>query len=175
MFGSANLEWRSLLPILQTYAKMIMPTLGRLVLRLMEGMMTTQTVILELPEPLYRFAHRVAEATKKPLEVVLRESIAHALPPLDDVPPEEVADLAELAGLDDAALWREARAEMTATEQAEMHELLDRQGAGELTSSERARLQELLDIYGRLMVRKAHAYLLLARRGYRVPMQEEEG
>jgi len=128
-----------------------------------------QTVTIELPEPLYRFARQVAEVTKQPLEAILRDSIAHMLPPLDDVPPEEAIDLAKLASFDDAALWREACATMTAAEQAEIHELLDRQGAGELTSSGHARLRGLLDTFGRLTVRKAHAYLLLARRGYRVP------
>jgi len=132
-----------------------------------------QTVTIELPEPLYRFACQVAEVTKQPLEAILRDSIAHTLPPLDDVPPEEAVELAKLASFDDAALWREARATMTAAEQAEIHELLDRQGAGELIPSEHARLRDLLDTYGRLTVRKAHAYLLLARRGYRVPMQED--
>jgi len=134
-----------------------------------------QIVTLELPGPLYRFARQVAEATKQPVEAVLRDSIAHTLPPLDDVSPEEAAELAELAGFDDATLWREAHATMTAAEQAEMHDLLDRQGAGELPSTEPARLRDLLDTYGRLTVRKAHAYLLLARRGYRVPMQEGLG
>lgn len=73
-----------------------------------------QTITLELPEPLYRFACQVAEATKKPLEVALRDSIAHTLPPLDDVSREEATELARLAGLDDATLWREARATMNA-------------------------------------------------------------
>lgn len=141
--------------------------------------MTWQTVTLELPETLYRFARQMAEATQTPLEVVLRDSIAHTLPPLDDadeyireVAPGEATELARLASLDDSALWREARAMMDATKRAEMDELLDRQGAGELTSTEHTRLQDLLDTYGQLMVHKAHAYLLLARRGYRVPMQE---
>jgi hypothetical protein len=133
-----------------------------------------QTVALELPESLYHSARQVAQATQKPLEVVLRDSIAHTLPPLDDVSPEEAAELAQLAGCDDATLWQESRVTMSVTEQAEMHELLDRQGADELTSDEHARLQDLLDIYGRLTVRKAHAYLLLARRGYRVPPQETQ-
>jgi len=134
--------------------------------------MTWQTVTLELPETLYRFARQMAEATQTPLEVVLRDSIAHTLPPLDDVAPGEATELARLASLDDSALWREARTMMDATKRAEMDKLLDRQGAGELTSTEHARLQDLLDTYGQLMVHKAHAYLLLARRGYRVPMQE---
>lgn len=137
--------------------------------------MTTQTITLELPEPLYRSAHQMAKAAQKPLETVLRDSLVHMLPPLDDVPPEKAAELAKLALLDDAALWLEARATMSPAEQAEIHQLLDRQSADELTSAERARLRELLDTYGRLTVRKAHAYLLLARRGYRVPVQEDLG
>ncbi len=134
--------------------------------------MTTQTVTLKLPEPLYRSARQIAEATKQPLEALLTDSIARTLPSLDDVSPAEVAELARLASLDDASLWREARATMNPVEQAMMHELLDHQGAREPAPTEHARLQDLLDAYGRLMVRKAHAYLLLARRGYRVPMQE---
>jgi hypothetical protein len=136
-------------------------------------MMTTQTITLKLPEPLYRSARQVAEATKQPLEAILTDSIARTLPPLDDVSPEEAVELAKLASLDDASLWREARTMLNPVEQAMMHEFLDRQGASELTPADHARLQDLLDAYGRLMVRKAHAYLLLARRGYHVPMQED--
>jgi len=134
--------------------------------------MTTQTITLKLPEPLYRSARQVAEATRRPLEAILTDSIARMLPPLDDVSPAEAAELAKLASFDDASLWREARATTNPVEQAKIHELLDRQGASELAPAERVRLQDLLDVYGRLMVRKAHAYLLLARRGYRVPTQE---
>lgn len=137
--------------------------------------MATQTVTLQLPDSIYRTARRVAEATRQPLEAVLQASIAHALPPLDDVPPDQAADLAALALLDDGALWRAARATMGAKEQAEMHELLDRQGRGVLASTQATRLDEALQRYGQLTVRKAHAYLLLARRGYRVPMQEADG
>jgi hypothetical protein len=137
--------------------------------------MATRTVTLELPDSIYRTARRVAEATHQPLEAVLQAGIAHALPPLDDVPPAQAEDLAALALLDDGALWRAARATMSATEQAEMHELLDLQGRGELSSAHATRLDEGLQRYGELTVRKAHAYLLLARRGYRVPMQEVDG
>ncbi len=59
--------------------------------------MGMQAVTVELPESLYHFARQVAEATKKPLEAVLRDSIAHTLPPFDDVSLEEAAALAGLA------------------------------------------------------------------------------
>jgi hypothetical protein len=50
--------------------------------------MSTQTVTIELPEALYRSANQVAQATQRPLADILQESLAHSLPPLDDVPPE---------------------------------------------------------------------------------------
>ena len=134
--------------------------------------MASETVTLQLPEAIYRAVRRVAEATHQPLDAVLQATIAHTLPPLDDVPADQAADLAALALLDDGALWRVARGELESARQAELRDLLNRQSAGELDASSAGRLQELLDAYGRLTVRKAHAYLLLARRGYRVPMQE---
>ncbi len=134
----------------------------------------TQTVTLELPESLYRLAHQVAEASGQPLEVVLQAGIAHALPPLDDVSPEEAASLAQMALLDDAALWQEARAMMSGEEQAALEDLLERQGSNLLSPPETSRLESLLERYGQLTVRKAHAWLLLARRGYQVPMQQNQ-
>jgi hypothetical protein len=81
--------------------------------------------------------------------------------------------LAALALLDDAALWKVAEALMSEEEQTELDELLSCQEAGELSETERERLHTLMDVYGRVTLRKAHAYLLLARRGYHVPMQSQ--
>lgn len=134
----------------------------------------TQTVTLELPESLYRLVHQVAEATGQPVEKVLQASIAHALPPLDDVSPEEAASLAQMALLEDAALWQEARAMMSAEEQAGLEDLLEQQASEALSTAEASRLEALLERYGQLTVRKAHAWLLLARRGYQVPMQQNQ-
>lgn len=133
--------------------------------------MSTQTVILELPETLYRSAAQVAQVTKRPLIDILQESIAHTLPPLDDVSPAEAIELAQLSTLTDAELWRVSAALLPPAEQRELQDLLERQQAGNLLLAEQMRLQTLLAEYGRLLVQKAHAWLLLARRGYRVPMQ----
>lgn len=135
--------------------------------------MAFETVTLDLDEPIYRAARRVAEVTGQPISAVLAASIARGLPPLDDLTPDEVPALAELGLLDDAALWRAARSGLPTDEQAELEDLLGRQNAGELCTAERPRLERLLETCGRLTVRKAHAYLLLARRGYRVPPQGE--
>lgn len=134
--------------------------------------MDTETITLDIPESLYRTAQRVAQATHQSLDVVLQTSIAQGLPPLDDVTEEVASELAALGSLDDGALWQITRMEMNAEEQAEVHLLLDHQTIGEITIDEQTRLGELLSIYGDLMVRKAHAFLLLARRGYGVPLQQ---
>lgn len=132
-----------------------------------------QSITLTLPDSLYNSARRISEVTQQPLETVLQESIAQGIPPLDDVPKEEAAELAAMAVMSDAALWQEARTMMSANDQAKLRELTSRQSAGQLSASEKPELTSLLDLYGRLMVHKAHAWLLLARRGYQTPIQQD--
>lgn len=130
------------------------------------------TITLTLSEPIYQTAFQVSKATGQSLETVLQNSISQTLPPLDDVSAEEAHELAKLALLDDAKLWHEANATMTPTHQEILHTLLDKQSEGPISTADETQLETLLDTYGRLTVRKAHAWLLLARRGYRVPMQQ---
>jgi len=133
--------------------------------------MPSQSITLDLPEHLYQAANRLAQATQRPLSEILQDTLAHSLPPLDDVSPEEADLLAQMSSLDDAALWRASRAVMSEEQQHELALLLDAQAAGAITPDETERLQELMEEYGCLLVRQAHAWLLLARRGYRVPNQ----
>jgi hypothetical protein len=136
--------------------------------------MSSQTITLDLPDHLYQAATRLAQATQRPLHDVLQDTLAHALPPLDDVSPEEADVLAHMSSLDDPALWQASRATMLEGQQDELRTLLDAQGTGDLTPDQAERLQGLMDEYGRLLVRQAHAWLLLARRGYRVPIQPSQ-
>lgn len=132
--------------------------------------MATQTVTLELSESVYRSAIHVAQVTQRPLADILQAGIAHTLPPLDDLSAEEADKLARLSILPDAELWRVSEALMSTTEQNELENLLENQRERDLSQEEQLRLQGLMDEYGQLLVQKAHAWLLLARRGYRVPM-----
>jgi predicted transcriptional regulator len=134
--------------------------------------MSSHTITLELPEHLYRAASKLAQTTQRPLAEILQESLAHTLPPLDDVSAEEADHLAQMSMLDDAALWQAGQATLPKTLQQALHDLLDRQSANELTPAEAISLQNLLDTYGRLLVRQSHAWLLLARRGYKIPLQQ---
>jgi predicted transcriptional regulator len=136
--------------------------------------MPPQTITVELPESLYRTVSTLAKVTKRPLAEILQESLAHTLPPLDDVPAEEAEILAHFSTLDDAALWQASTITMPESQQHALHALLDRQNAEDLTPEETAHLQKLLEEYGRLLVRQSHAWLLLARRGYNVPIQQSQ-
>jgi predicted Zn-dependent protease len=134
--------------------------------------MTTLTVTIELPEALYQSAIQTAQATNRSFTAILQESLARTIPPLEDLPPAEARELARLSLLNDDELWRISTETLSPNQQIELETLLTRQGAGELPPNDQERLQELMDRYGQLLVQRAHAWLLLARRGYRVPVQE---
>ena len=118
---------------------------------------------------------KLAQVTKRPLAEIRQEPLAHTLPALDDVPAEEGNVLAHMSTLDDAALWQASKITMPEGQQEELHALLDSQSAGALTPADAVRLQDLLDEYGRVLVRQSHAWLLLARRGYNVPIRHPKG
>lgn len=130
------------------------------------------TTSVRIPSGLYQVVRRFAHATHRSVDDVLQSSLMQWLPPLEDVPESEAAELAGLSMLDDGALWRVAREQLSQAEQEESYCLLDGQAEGNLSQDEALRLQSLLDQYNHATVRKAHAYLLLARRGYRVPGDE---
>jgi hypothetical protein len=88
------------------------------------------------------------------------------------VPDDEAEEFAALALLDDGALWRAARATLSRATQNELRKLLDLRSNGKISEPQSARLDRVLEEYGQATVRKAHAYLLPARRGYRVHEQE---
>ncbi|MCO5186420.1 MAG: hypothetical protein M9941_17010 [Anaerolineae bacterium] len=136
--------------------------------------MSLQTITINLPQSLFQSAEKIAQITQRPLDEVVRDSLTHTLPPLDDVAAEDMEMLARLSTLDDTALWRKAEQQLTSAEQDEMQQLLERQSSDSLQQEESERLAALMDEYGRLLVQKAHAWLLLARRGYKTPLQQTE-
>ncbi len=135
-----------------------------------ESIVTTQEVLLPLPEPVFlRFQH-LAEATRRSLTELLLHAVEVGGPPAwDDAPAAFQADLAGLDRLDDGALWRIARDRRTELEMDRFQVLLERRANGVMTPTEDAELDALVVEADRFTLRKAHAAALLRWRGHVVP------
>lgn len=131
--------------------------------------MTLQTVTLQLPESLYRRAHRIAQTSQQSLEETLIQVLDTALPPAEADLAELEREMQALVEADDETLLQTAEQMMPTEHQHRMHELLDIQGMRPLTPDEQDKLNELISEYSRLTLLKAKAYALLARRGHPLP------
>jgi plasmid stability protein len=130
--------------------------------------MTSQSVTLNLPGPLYDRLKRRAEQSHRTVEAELLEVVASAVPVADDLPVELAEAISPLALLDDETLWRAARSHLP-TEAAERMECLHlkRQKEG-LTEIETQTLAGLVRQYERAMLVRAQAMALLKERGHDV-------
>src|ERR671935_2387018 len=89
--------------------------------------MTTQEVTLELPEPVYDQIRRAAEKTQRPINDLLLEAVIAAAPSLDAPAGPLRSALAQLAYLNDAALWQAARSTMLPAQRERLEALHDKQ------------------------------------------------
>jgi hypothetical protein len=65
----------------------------------------TESITLQIPDPLYQRLASTAQATHRPMEEVVLHSLKVGSPPAwDNVPEESQADLATLDRLEDEAL-----------------------------------------------------------------------
>ncbi len=113
----------------------------------------TETVTLELPEDLVRQVRAIAERTQRSVDQVLLDWVlkAGAEPVLDLLPDTELLAVCD--------------AGMSATEEEDLGDLLDRNREGQLGPEERARLDKLMRGYRAGLVRKAQALKLAVQRG----------
>lgn len=127
------------------------------------------TITVTLPDILYRRVQEAAKATAMTQEEVLAQSIALMLPELEaDLPDEVRLEFRALSLASDAKLWEVARIQMESNRQQQLEQLASLQKERALTSSEQTVLARLLKEAELLMLRKAEAFALLARRGYKV-------
>ena len=130
----------------------------------------SETITLQIPEPLYQRLVDTARATNRPLEDVTLHALNVGSPPdWTNVPDEFQVALAALDRLEDEALWKIAQSHKSATEMERYSLLLDRNQEGMLTDAERAELTALRAEDDRFMLLKAHAAALLHWRGYQIP------
>ena len=130
--------------------------------------MTTQTVTLTLPEPLYERLKERAGQTHRSVEDEALAVLATAVPVAADLPVDLAAAISPLTVLDDAALWQAARSHFPADVAEQLEALhLKRQRVG-LTESEEQIAAALIRQYERAMLIRAQAAALLKQRGHDV-------
>jgi len=129
--------------------------------------MSARTITVTLPEVLYERVKSTADASARSVEEVCAQSIALSLPELeDDLPSEIRSELAALPLLSDVELETIAHSSMSDDAQNQLEMLADVQKHRPLSAAEETTLNQLLAEAQRLMLRKAEAYHLLARRGH---------
>jgi hypothetical protein len=125
----------------------------------------TGDVAIHVPAHIYEQVKRAARAAHRPVDDVLAEALLAVVPSAGE--PDQVrATLAQMAYLNDAALWQAARSTMPAEQRERLASLHDKQQRRGLSDSERSDEAALLDLYHQTVLVRAQAAVLLKQRGY---------
>ncbi len=128
--------------------------------------MSDRTITVTLPETLYERVRDTATASSLSFDEVLAQSIALSLPALErELPPSIRSELAALALLSDAELRGIADSTMEEGGQVRLEDLAEIQKQRPLSVAEQSELAQLMENAQFVMLRKAEASRLLARRG----------
>ncbi len=125
----------------------------------------TQTVVLELPDQLYRHLEGRAAQTRRTVADELLLALIDALPEAAGLPDDLAATLAALDLLGDDDLWRAAQSQLTLEAAAELEDLHLKQQREGLTALEMQDQATLTQHYERAMVVRARSVALLKERG----------
>lgn len=128
--------------------------------------MAVQEVTLRLPVEILRQIERAAAHAHRPVDDVLVEAVIAAAPTAGTLTDDVQSALAQMAYLNDAALWQAARTTMGDGQRQRLEDLHDKQQREGLTDEEQSEEGALLDLYRGTLLVRAHAALLLKQRGY---------
>jgi len=116
----------------------------------------------------YEQIRRAAERAQRPVKDVMVEAVT-AVAPIMDAPPSRLRSaLAQMAYLNDAALWQAARATMMTEQRQRLAALHEQQQHRPLTVEEKTEEQALLTLFRETLLVRAQAAVLLKQRGYNV-------
>ena len=125
-----------------------------------------RAITVTVPDDLFaRLSARAADAERS-VEAEAFSLLAAAVTEESGLSAGLTANLAELIGLGDDALWRVAdRSRLEPAEREELADLNYQQQAGSLAPDQRERLAALVALSERLILIRAEALLLLKQRG----------
>jgi plasmid stability protein len=131
-------------------------------------MTTTQDITISLPNLLYQKLKARAEQTQRSVEAEALDALVASVPVVDELPTDLEASLAQLALLDDEALWRAARTTFAADAARRLEDLHFKRQREGLTEGETQAAATLLQQYERAMLVRAQVSALLKQRGHDV-------
>lgn len=131
----------------------------------LDDKMTHQTITIDLPESVYQQFRQASETVHRPMDEIVAEAVVAATP-ATAVTQTMRSALAQLAYLNDAALWQAARSTMTVEQRERLATLRYEQQRIGLTTSEQAEEESLQKLYRETILVRAQAASLLKQRGY---------
>lgn len=130
--------------------------------------MSSQSVTLELPEPLYEQLQARAVRRQRTVADEVLDVLTGAIPATEVLPDDLEQAIAQLVFLDDAALWQVGRSKMASDEVERLSELNAKRQREGLTEAEQQESELLVRQYERSMLVRAQAAALLKQRGHDV-------
>jgi plasmid stability protein len=130
--------------------------------------MASQTLTVQIPEPLYARLKQRAERSQRTIEAEMLDLLATTVPTTDELPPDFEETLAQLTLLKDDDLWQAARSHLAPEVAAELEALNRKRQREGLTEAETERAADLLQQFERSMLVGARAAALLKERGHDV-------
>ena len=130
--------------------------------------MIGQEVRFTLPEDIYRQIKRAADKAHRTMDEVLIEAVSAVAPVIESGSQQMRTSLAQMAYLNDAALWQCARATVPQAQRDRIEVLHDEQQRRPLTNEERIEEQSIVRLYQETLLVRAQAAVLLKQRGFTV-------
>lgn len=135
--------------------------------------MSSESVTLNLPKSVYDSFRRVATKYHRPIDEVLVEAMTAVAPTIDTETFLQQTALAQMAYLNDAALWQAANATMNDIQQERLAELHDKQQRDGLSPNEQEEEEKLQTLYRETLLVRAQAAVLLKQRNYDISNPEQ--
>lgn len=137
--------------------------------------MAVRTITVTIPEMLFLQLEAAARSSAQSVDAVVAQSLERTIPPhLSALLPTALqAELDAMEHLSDEALHAIAYSLASPERNAQIEDLIALKQAGIITSEQQEQLTALRGESEALMVRKAHAFVLLKSRGQAPPLIDQ--
>ncbi len=137
--------------------------------------MPMQSLTVELPEALYKQLEQRAATSKRSIEAELVGVVASVMVGVGELTPELALRLEHMRLLDDQALWKAARSQLSKKALAQLQTLNYKRQREGLSEVEATKANDLLQQYERVILLRSQAARLLKERGQDVSELENAG